>query len=93
LLIPLDGAASPERKEQICLNDLDGFVAFGGNAKCQPLGKLGQLGMQLRFCGVEFAGNRANCQEIRLSDSRQTEYVLVVSKNGEREQTREGVWN
>jgi hypothetical protein len=63
LLVPLHRAAAPEGQQQICLDDLDGFVARGGDVEGELLGEILQTRLQLGSCGVEFCRDRADLCE------------------------------
>ena len=60
LLVALDGAAPPEREQEVRLHDLDGFVPLRRDAECEPLRKLREPRVQVGFRGVEFTCDGAD---------------------------------
>jgi hypothetical protein len=80
------------------LDDLDRFVSLCWDAEGKFLGKLRQAGMEIRSGSVKLGGDRANWEwgkcdrQPRNIGPKGMKYVPVVNRNGEREQTKDGVW-
>lgn len=98
MLVAFNWTAAPESVQEIGLNDFDRFVALGGHGESEFSGKVGELAVKFRPCGIESGGNSTDWGRRRVSSrvpERMTQkrgFLLVVSRNGEREQTSEGVW-
>lgn len=91
MFIALDGATAPQSQQEIGLDYFDALVALCRNAEGEFLGEFCETGMEVWVGGVKLACDGAYCENKGMKASWTRGDALVVSRNGEREQTRAGV--